>query len=129
MKPKHHLLLHYPTIMRKYGPVVNQWTIRFKGKHKSFKEIAKSAKSRVDVCKTIANRYVSEIKLDEKLVGKTMKIFDFRDFGDDGTGLFFSWFKLHEKIRIRDVIAEYKDNETEPLFYEIVYIKKIQKMK
>lgn len=34
--PKHHYLEHYPQMIRLFGPVVGQWTMRFEAKHSSF---------------------------------------------------------------------------------------------
>ncbi|XP_070410106.1 uncharacterized protein [Nothobranchius furzeri] len=37
--PKHHFLEHYPSVIRKFGPVVGLWTMRFEAKHSFFKHI------------------------------------------------------------------------------------------
>ncbi|XP_066595409.1 uncharacterized protein [Prorops nasuta] len=37
LKPKHHFLLHYPNVIRKYGPVKYISSFRFEAKHKNFK--------------------------------------------------------------------------------------------
>jgi len=32
LKPKHHFLVHYARYIRKTGPLINKWTLRFEGK-------------------------------------------------------------------------------------------------
>lgn len=36
LKPKHHFLEHYPYLIRKFGPLVALWTMRFEAKHSFF---------------------------------------------------------------------------------------------
>lgn len=57
MKPKHHFLLHYPSIMRKIGPLWNICCLRFESKNREGKQIAHPAICRVNICKTIAIRH------------------------------------------------------------------------
>lgn len=53
---KHHLLLHYPKVMRQVGPLGNTSAIRFESKHHEGKVAAHAAVSRVNVHHTIAFR-------------------------------------------------------------------------
>lgn len=57
LKFKHHNLLHYPRIMRKYGPLKFMTCLRFEGKHKEIKENSKICKSRLNPSFTIAVRH------------------------------------------------------------------------
>lgn len=41
LTPKHNFLEHYPTLIKKYGPLVGVWTMRFEAKHSFFKEVAR----------------------------------------------------------------------------------------
>ncbi|KAF0714943.1 Uncharacterized protein FWK35_00018261, partial [Aphis craccivora] len=41
-KPKHHILLHYPSIIRKSGPPKHFWCFRFEAKHKDLKTYARN---------------------------------------------------------------------------------------
>lgn len=54
LKPKHHHLLHYPRIMRRYGPLKHLATIRLEAKHKNLTTVAKSVTSRVNPAHTVA---------------------------------------------------------------------------
>lgn len=56
LKPKHHFLIHYATIMEAIGPLWNICCMRFEAKHSEGKKISNSTTSRVNVCKTIAIR-------------------------------------------------------------------------
>lgn len=40
--PKHHYMLHYPRCIRKIGPLVHVWSMRFEAKHKFFKNSIKN---------------------------------------------------------------------------------------
>lgn len=39
--PKHHFLEHYPDLIEAFGPLVAQWTLRFKAKHSFFKRVVR----------------------------------------------------------------------------------------
>lgn len=57
LKPKHHLLSHYETIIRRMGPVIHQWTKRMEGKHQYFKTIVRSTNNFKNLNKTLALRH------------------------------------------------------------------------
>lgn len=40
-KPKHHFLIHYPYLIRMFGPLRHLWTLRFESKHQYFKKVVK----------------------------------------------------------------------------------------
>ncbi|XP_023812750.1 uncharacterized protein LOC111947676 [Oryzias latipes] len=43
--PKHHFMVHYPRCIRKIGPLIHIWTMRFEAKHKFFKDCVKNFKN------------------------------------------------------------------------------------
>ncbi|XP_056305506.1 uncharacterized protein LOC130217424 [Danio aesculapii] len=43
--PKHHFMVHYPRCIRKVGPLIHIWTMRFEAKHKFFKDSVKNFKN------------------------------------------------------------------------------------
>lgn len=57
LKSKHHNLIHYPRIMRKYGPLKYMSCIRFEAKHKEIKENSKICKTRINPSFTLALRH------------------------------------------------------------------------
>jgi len=57
LKPKHHFLVHYPRYIRKTGPLVNKWTLRFEGKHRFFKRIPSVVPNFKNVGKTFSYRH------------------------------------------------------------------------
>lgn len=65
LKPKHHFLLHYPTVIRQMGPVIYLWTMRMEGKHQYFKQIANQTKSFVNIKKTLAKKHQEKIFVDK----------------------------------------------------------------
>lgn len=69
LKPKHHLLTHYPSIILKSGPPRHFWCFRYEAKHKEFKMYARAITSRKNICLTLANRY--QLKFAHFLLNQT----------------------------------------------------------
>lgn len=57
LRPKHHFLEHYPDLIRRFGPLVNVWTMRFEAKHRFFKRAVRDAQNFKNVLKTLANKH------------------------------------------------------------------------
>ena len=57
MKPKFHYLLHYPTQIKKLGPLSHIWCMRFEGKHQYFKRIASQLSNFRNVSFSLAKRH------------------------------------------------------------------------
>jgi len=57
LKPKHHLLLHYPRIMQQRGPLKQMSSIRFEAKHKELKQTANAITSRKNPAYTLAVKH------------------------------------------------------------------------
>lgn len=53
LKPKHHFVCHYGSVIKASGPVVNMMNFRNEAKHKGFKEYAHIMSSRRNVCLTL----------------------------------------------------------------------------
>lgn len=54
--PKHHIMIHYPQCIRKIGPILYMWCMRYEAKHKFFKTQLKSFKN---ITKTLAIKHQS----------------------------------------------------------------------
>lgn len=57
LKPKHHFLTHYPSLIRKMGPPIHSWMMRNEAKHKEFTNMAKSTNNFRNIPKTLAERH------------------------------------------------------------------------
>lgn len=58
LKPKHHFMVHYPRIMNLTGPLINVWSMRLEGKHRSvIKRVADNMSCRKNLPLSIARRY------------------------------------------------------------------------
>ncbi|XP_055377132.1 uncharacterized protein LOC129609225 [Condylostylus longicornis] len=57
LKPKHHLLIHYPRIIQYSGPPKFFWSFRYEGKHRELKSYAKVITSRKNVLLSIATKF------------------------------------------------------------------------
>ncbi|KAJ8673109.1 hypothetical protein QAD02_004370 [Eretmocerus hayati] len=56
-KLKHHLGLHGPSSMKEFGPLIKSSALRFEAKNQEGKVIARTARTRINVCRTIAIRH------------------------------------------------------------------------
>lgn len=52
--PKQHFLTHYPTFIRKMGPPISSWMMRFEAKHQQFTDIARKTKNFKNITKSLA---------------------------------------------------------------------------
>ena len=57
LKPKHHFLVHYPSVMRKVGPLWHISCMKFESKHREGKRTSHSSICRVNICRTIALKH------------------------------------------------------------------------
>lgn len=57
LKPKHHYLLHYPSLIMRFGPLIRLWTMRFESKHSYFKRCVRRTQNFKNVCKSLANNH------------------------------------------------------------------------
>lgn len=57
LKPKHHLMIHYRSVIKMSGAPRNFWSFRFESKHRQFKMYARSTMSRVNICFSISRKY------------------------------------------------------------------------
>jgi len=57
LKPKHHLLIHYPMIILNSGPPRNFWCFRYESKHKEMKIYAHAITSRKNISLTLAKKF------------------------------------------------------------------------
>lgn len=59
--PKLHFMLHYPSIIRKVGPVMFMNTIRYEAMHQIFKNIANKTKNFRNIYKTMAVKHQQQM--------------------------------------------------------------------
>ncbi|XP_025190996.1 uncharacterized protein LOC112591406, partial [Melanaphis sacchari] len=63
LKPKFHFLVHYPSMIQKFGPVSHIWTMRYEAKHRILKICARSSFNRRNLCLTLAIKH--QLQLNE----------------------------------------------------------------
>lgn len=56
LKPKHHYITHYPTMIRLYGPLRFISSMRFEAKHRFVKNYTKNTISRVDISHSLGRK-------------------------------------------------------------------------
>ncbi len=52
--PKNHFMVHYPDLMRNFGPCNLYWTARGEAKHRTYVNFTESAKNFINITKTLA---------------------------------------------------------------------------
>lgn len=57
LKPKHHYMRDYPSLILKFGPLIRLWTMRFESKHSYFKRCARHLKNFKNICLTLSERH------------------------------------------------------------------------
>ena len=55
--PKQHFMIHYPRMIRLFGPLCHMWCMRFEGKHLYAKQLCSTVKCFKNIAKTVAHRY------------------------------------------------------------------------
>lgn len=61
LHPKHHMLTHYPTIIKRMGPLVLMWMMRAESKHRVFTDIADNTYNFVNLPKTMADKHQTRL--------------------------------------------------------------------
>ncbi|KAJ1519005.1 hypothetical protein ONE63_011386 [Megalurothrips usitatus] len=56
-KPKHHFLMHYPSLIPLVGPLIFLFTLRFEAKHQFLKRVAKACKNFINLLYTLSHRH------------------------------------------------------------------------
>lgn len=57
LKPKHHNLIHYPTVVKMSGPLRKYWCFKYETKHRQFKMYSRSITSRRNICLSLAKNF------------------------------------------------------------------------
>jgi len=55
--PKFHFLMHYPTMMARYGPLRDLWCMRYEAKHQYFKSVANTLGNFINIAHTLSSRH------------------------------------------------------------------------
>lgn len=63
LKPKFHFLTHYSSMIKKHGPVVHLWSMRYEAKHRISKISATSSFNRRNICMSLAIKH--QLQLNE----------------------------------------------------------------
>lgn len=57
LTPKHHFLVHYPEYIRRMGPPIHHWAMRFESKHRVLTEISRRKMNFGNLPKTLAREH------------------------------------------------------------------------
>lgn len=56
LKPKHHIITHYPTLIKRYGPLYYISSMRYEAKHKIMKNYSKNTSCRINLSWSLARK-------------------------------------------------------------------------
>lgn len=59
--PKHHMMLHYSGVLKRLGPLVHLWCMRYESKHNYFVRLSEKVCNFKNVCKTLAIRHQEHV--------------------------------------------------------------------
>lgn len=57
LTPKLHHMVHYPTVIKRMGPLIHMWCMRMESKHKEFTKIARCANNFKNITETLSSRH------------------------------------------------------------------------
>uniref|UniRef100_A0A2S2NY01 Uncharacterized protein n=1 Tax=Schizaphis graminum TaxID=13262 RepID=A0A2S2NY01_SCHGA len=63
-------MLHYNTLLKKFGPLVSLWSMRFEAKHRISKISANTSSNRRNICKTLAIKH--QLQLNDMFLKGTL---------------------------------------------------------
>ncbi|XP_057340567.1 uncharacterized protein LOC130677732 [Microplitis mediator] len=124
LKPKYHILLHYPRIIRKFGPVILFSCFKYESKHREIKKVCNSISCRKQLPLSAANRcqlkaccrYLSKKGFNDsinysKYVHQTL-------IGENQFSV--DWYEINGvRYKIGSVIISSFDEFDEPIFHLI----------
>ncbi|KAF0706641.1 SAM domain-containing protein, partial [Aphis craccivora] len=70
LKPKYHYMVHYHTMIKKFGPLISMWSMRFEAKHRISKISANTSSNRRNICKTLAIKH--QLQLNDIFIRATL---------------------------------------------------------
>lgn len=57
LKPTYHFLIHYHSMIKKFGPVIHLWSMWYEAKHKISKISSRSSYNRRNICMSLAIKH------------------------------------------------------------------------
>lgn len=91
--PKHHFLTHYPNVIRRMGPVIHSWMMRYESKHKTFTDVGKDTHNFINLASTLAKEHQMQLCNKKKLIRDNIS-------ASKRCKLFAVCYELHKYTRI-----------------------------
>lgn len=112
--PKHHMMLHYSGVIRRLGPLVHLWCMRYESKHNYFVRLSEKVCNFKNICKTLATRHQEHISfhppiidhnieygtrkkdviLDHKMQTLASSFFGWSNKTENENLIFYNWCKI-----------------------------------
>lgn len=142
IKPKHHHLVHYPTVLHQMGPLWHMSSMRGESRHREGKKISRNAICRANVCRTIAIKM--QLQLNHRFLSRDplpsifsygpiqeVSVHDLHlpselknscSINDEGLVASMKWItRYSKKIHLGHFVIDYKNDSIDPCFFEIKY--------
>lgn len=135
LKPKFHILIHYPKIIEMSGPPRHYWSMGFEEKHRDFKIYSHIMNSRKNICLTVARKYqfkfasfLNETNKASELIFKEKNkvISEFTDLVNQTLNIPSHLIEYYSKISYRGYV--YKMDFYLSKFREQIHIYKIKQI-
>lgn len=120
LKPKFHILTHYPTFMLINGPLVNFWTMRCESRHRPLKTVVNCVSSSINLLRTITTK--ETLKMCNMLPG--LRIKDDTNNVDHSRkdGKFYKEIEMNGSTYKKDLIVVVDNSKILKIFGEITEI-------
>lgn len=131
LTPKQHFLTHYPSVIRRIGPIIHTWTMRFESKHRYFTKI--KIQNYINVCKSLSERHQEMIAsfwencdFKREVIRGKKKLFiqtlDINDYSSHSVVYTLNFFEHIWHYKIGFFLLKEFVNENVVYFYKIIQI-------
>lgn len=131
LKPKYHYLLHYHTMIMKFGPLIHLWSMRYEAKHRISKISANSSSNRRNICKTLAIKHQLQLNylFLKGSIGEIIKVGPPQSILDVDS--IINEIKIYTKIESFDSVLKYpwiniKGTQYQPKMAMTLYINEME---
>jgi hypothetical protein len=100
LRPKHHFLRHYPSLILLFGPIIRMFTMRYESKHSYFKRVVKNSKNFISITKTFARKHQLQFAYNS-LIPFCSNITDFNS--NKTTSVSILNFDVQEKLKSKNI--------------------------
>ncbi|XP_066583375.1 uncharacterized protein [Prorops nasuta] len=112
LRPKHHYITHYPSLILHFSPLKHFWTLRFESKHKYFKNIVKHTQNFKNITKTLCQKhqYLQALRYKDlyrdKAISDNAEIYSIANFPTNISSVITTYFYDNKEQNFKYVASE-----------------------